>query len=199
MEPDAVRGRDFSPAAGDALLIVDVQCDFLPGGALAVPDGDAIIEVLNRYAAAFERLKLPVVVVRDWHPVNHISFRELGGPWPAHCVAGTRGAQLPPSLHLPAYAHVLSKGAQPEADRDSAFEGTRLAALLRREGCRRVFVGGLATDYCVRATARDALREGFQVVVLEDAVRAVNLRPDDGAHALAELVRRGARLMRLAA
>jgi nicotinamidase/pyrazinamidase len=174
-----------------------VQRDFLRGGTLAVPHGDAVIEVLNRYIAAFDRWHLPVVLARDWHPVNHISFRELGGPWPVHCVAGTAGAETPASLRRPAHLHVVSKGTRSEARGDSAFENTDLAQLLREEGCRRVFVGGLATDYGVRSTARDALRAGFEVVVLEDATRAVNRRPDDGVHALAELVRRGAHLMNL--
>ena len=185
------------PGYGDALIIVGVQRDFLAGGALAVPDGDAVVGVLNRYIRDFERLHLPVIVVRDWHPVNHVSFRELGGPWPAHCVAGTAGAELPASLHLPVHTHILSKGSRSEAQGDSGFEGARLARLLRDEGCRRVFVGGLATEFSVRATARDALRQGFEVVVLEDAIRAVNRRPDDGAHALAELVRHGASLAHL--
>jgi nicotinamidase/pyrazinamidase len=189
----------FAPAFGDALVVVDVQRDFLPGGALEVPHGDAVIQVLNRYIGAFDRRHLPVVITRDWHPVNHSSFRELGGPWPPHCVAGTPGAELPPSLRRPAHLHVISKGTRPEAQGYSAFEGTELAQLLRDEGCHRVFIGGLATDFCVRSTARDALRAGFDVVVLEDAVRAVNLRPDDGAHALADVVRHGGHLMHLEA
>lgn len=187
----------FTPGHGDALLVVDVQRDFLPGGALEVPHGGDVIAVLNRYIEAFDRMRLPVVITREWHPVNHISFRELGGPWPAHCVAGTRGAELPPSLRRPIHLHVISKGTRPEAAGYSAFAGTDLARLLRDEGCRRVFIGGLATDFCVRATARDALRAGFEVIVLEDAVRAVNLRPEDGAHALADVVRHGGHLMRL--
>jgi nicotinamidase/pyrazinamidase len=187
----------ITPGRGDALLIVDVQRDFLPDGALAVPQGDAVIAVLNRYCAEFERQKLPVIATRDWHPPDHVSFREFGGPWPAHCVADTAGAELPPSLRVPADSLVISKGTRPDAQGYSAFENTDLAELLHERGCRRLFIGGLATDYCVRATARDALREGFQVVVLEDAVRAVNLQPEDGARALAELVRHGARLMHL--
>jgi nicotinamidase/pyrazinamidase len=188
---------NFAPRRGDVLLVVDVQRDFLAGGAREVPNGDAVIEVLNRYIEAFDQQRLPVVITREWHPVNHISFRELGGPWPPHCVAGTAGAELPASLSRPACLHIISKGKRPEAVSESAFAGTRLAQLLRDERCQRVFIGGLATDFCVRATARDALRAGFDVVVLEDAVRAVNLRPDDGAHALADIVRHGGHLMHL--
>jgi nicotinamidase/pyrazinamidase len=189
----------LEPRFGDALLVVDVQRDFLSGGALEVPNGDAVIAVLNRYIAAFDRRRLPVVIARDWHPVNHRSFRELGGQWPEHCVAGTHGAELPAALRRPAHCHLISKGIKPESWGDSAFEGTGLASLLREECCRRIFIGGLATEYCVRITARDALRAGFEVVVLEDAVRAMNLRPDDGAHALADVVRHGGRLMHLEA
>lgn len=179
---------------GDALVMVDPQRDYLPGGALAIPHADLAIEALNRYAAQFDGLGLPVVVTRDWHPVNHASFQELGGHWPPHCLAGTHGAELPDSLHLPARALVLSKGVQPESEGRSAFDNTHLAALLRRAGVRRVFIGGLCTDDCIRATALDALREGFEVVLLEDAIRTTDARPGDTARAMTSLRSRGARL-----
>lgn len=193
----SLESRGVVPGHGDALVLVDVQRDFLTDGALSVPGAEAVIEALNRHLVLFAGRQLPVFVIRDWHPANHYSFREFGGRWPTHCVAGTWGAELAPSLHLPEQAHLLSKGRFPEAEGESGFEGTRLAELLQQHRCRRMFIGGLATDHCVRATALDGLRNGFQVVVLEDAIRPLNLRPDDGAHALAELTRHGAHLARM--
>jgi nicotinamidase/pyrazinamidase len=186
--------RSPTPRRGDALIIVDVQRDFLPGGALAVPDGDAVVGVLNRCAAEFEHLNLPMFATRDWHPGNHCSFRKSGGRWPTHCVAGTPGARWPDALHLPAEARIVSKGVEADAEGYSAFEGTDLAERLRELECTRVFIGGLATDYCVRATALDALREGFEVVLLEDAVRAVD--GPAGERVLAELAAGGALVAR---
>lgn len=183
--------------SGDALIVVDVQKDFLPGGALAVPGGEAVIPTLNRYARRFERSGLPIFATRDWHPPDHCSFRQCGGPWPPHCVAGSPGADLAPALTLPPGAEIISKATLPGADAYSGFEGTGLAARLRERGCKRLFIGGLATDYCVRATALDAFEEGFEVVVLEDAVRPVEARRGDGARALAELVAQGAHLATL--
>lgn len=182
---------------GDALIVVDVQRDFLPGGALAVAGGDAVIPVLNHYAEKFDRRGLPVFATRDWHPPDHCSFRQQGGPWPPHCVAGSPGAELPSTLVLPAETEIISKATRSEADAYSGFDGTALASRLRKLGCTRVFVGGLATDYCVRATAVDALKEGFEVVILEDAIRPVDVRPGDGARALAELLAQGAQRVRL--
>jgi len=182
---------------GDALIVVDVQRDFLPGGALAVPGGDVVVPLLNRYAAEFERHGLPVYATRDWHPPDHCSFRERGGQWPAHCVAGSAGAEWPSALILPSETRVVSKATAAAVDAYSAFQGTDLAAQLRAHGCKRAFIGGLATDYCVKATVLDALTEGFAVFVLEDAVRAVDLRPGDGARALKEVSGRGARLLDL--
>jgi nicotinamidase/pyrazinamidase len=180
------------PESGDALIIVDVQNDFLPGGALAVPRGNEVIAPLNACAEAFAARHLPVFATRDWHPDRHCSFREQGGPWPPHCIAGTPGAEFPPGLRLPSGARVVSKATRPETDAYSAFQGTELAGQLRDAGVRRVVIGGLATDYCVRATALDALAAGFAVVVLADAVRAVEVQPGDGERALAELSARGA-------
>jgi nicotinamidase/pyrazinamidase len=182
---------------GDALIIVDVQRDFLPGGALPVAGGDAVIPVLNLYLEEFDRHGLPIFATRDWHPPDHCSFRQQGGPWPPHCVAGSPGAELPSTLALPTGTEIISKATRPEADAYSGFEGTELALRLRKLGCRRVFIGGLATDYCVRATAVDALKEGFEVIVLEDAIRPVDARPGDGARALAELLAQGAHRVRL--
>ena len=176
---------------GDALLIVDVQKDFLPGGSLAVPGGDEVVPVLRRYLGLFEAKGLPVFASRDWHPRDHCSFRARGGPWPPHCVAGSTGADGPPDLPLPA-AVIVHKATAADTDAYSAFEGTVLDAGLRDRRVRRLFVGGLATDYCVLNTVRDAVARGYAVVLLMDAIRAVNVHPDDGAKAEAEMRRLGA-------
>jgi nicotinamidase/pyrazinamidase len=182
---------------GDALVVVDVQNDFLPGGSLAVPRGNEVILVLNRYLAAFVRRGLPIFATRDWHPPNHCSFQPYGGPWPPHCVAESEGAAFAPALELPASVLFIHKGAQADKDAYSAFDGTDLDARLRAEGVGRLFVGGLATDYCVLCTVEDGLKAGYAVVLLQDAVRAVNVRPDDGELAEAEMIRRGAIPIRL--
>jgi nicotinamidase/pyrazinamidase len=180
---------------GDALIIVDVQNDFLPGGALGVPMGDAVIEPLNRCIEAFERHGLPVFATRDWHPPDHCSFQSLGGPWPQHCVAGTPGAQFPARLSLPPSVRIISKATAAEADAYSGFHGTDLAAQLMGAGCTRVFIGGLATDYCVRATALDARAAGLEVIVLEDAARGVDIKPGDGQRALEDMRNSGVQLL----
>ena len=179
---------------GDALIVVDVQNDFLPGGTLAVPRGDEVIAPLNAYLRRFEQRHLPVFVTRDWHPPRHCSFRDQGGPWPPHCIAGTPGAEFARGLRVPAGAHVVSKATAAQADAYSGFQGTDLAAQLRGLGVTRVVVGGLATDYCVRATVLDALAAGFGAVVLSDAVRAVELRPGDASQALADMKAQGAQI-----
>ncbi len=186
---------DLSP--GDALIIVDVQRDFLPGGTLAVSRGDAVVEPLNLCIDAFRHARLPIFYTRDWHPKNHCSFQEQGGPWPLHCVAGTPGADFAPGLNSPGEAEVVSKGTVAARDAYSGFEGTDLAQRLRKLGIRRLFVGGLATDYCVRATVLDALREGFTVVALTDAMQAVEVRAGDAARALDEMRTSGASFARV--
>lgn len=180
---------------GDALLLVDVQKDFCPGGALAVPGGDEVVPVLNRWVKAAEALGIPLYASRDWHPAGHASFRERGGPWPPHCVQGTPGAELHPDLRLPAGTVVVNKGTDPERESYSAFQGTGLAGILRAANVRRLWVGGLAQDYCVRATVLDALREGFGVRVILEATRPVNVRPEDGQRALQEMSAAGAVLV----
>jgi nicotinamidase/pyrazinamidase len=187
------------PRPGDALLIVDVQNDFLPGGCLAVPGGDEAVHVLNRYIATFLERDLPIIATRDWHPPNHSSFEVRGGVWPPHCIAGSQGAAFPAALRIPCDTVVISKATTSEQEAYSGFEGTDLCARLRDLGVRRIFVGGLATEYCVLATVRDALRLGFRVVVLEDAVRAVDLLPGNGERALEEMRRLGAKPVRLEA
>jgi nicotinamidase/pyrazinamidase len=179
------------PGPHDALVVVDVQNDFV-SGTLAVPGGAEVIAPLNRAIALFEGRGLPVVATRDWHPPDHCSFAAQGGPWPVHCVAGEQGADYAPGLELPAGAEQVLKATRPEVDAYSGFSGTDLAARLRGHDVRRVFVGGLATDYCVLNTVRDAIEEGFEVVVLGDAVRAVDAHEGDGARAEVEMRRLGA-------
>jgi nicotinamidase/pyrazinamidase len=182
----------------DALLIVDVQRDFLPGGALAVPAGDAVVPVLNRYISLAARSGVPVYASRDWHPHGHVSFHARGGPWPVHCVAESDGAAFAPELVLPPGATVISKATTAEEDAYSAFAGTDLAATLRARGVTRLWVGGLATDYCVLNTVLDARREGFAVLLLEDAIRPVDVAPGDGARAITRMREAGATPVSLA-
>lgn len=193
-EGDATKDTGSPIGAGDALIVVDVQRDFLPGGALGVPAGDEVVEPLNQAIRAFEHAGLPVYYSRDWHPPDHCSFEAQGGPWPPHCVAGTVGAGFAPDLRLPLDALVVSKATTRDRDAYSAFQGTTLAKQLEAAGVRRVFVGGLATDYCVKATVLDASTLGFEVVVLGGAVRAVDIQPGDGQRALQEMRQSGANL-----
>lgn len=181
-----------------ALIVVDVQNDFCPGGSLPVPEGDKIIPYLNKYIQLFESAKLPIVASRDWHPRVTKHFQEHGGLWPAHCVQGTRGAEFHPELRLPPETVIVSKGMDPEQDSYSAFqavspENIGLADLLRRQNVEELYVGGLATDYCVKHTVLDGLRNGFKVTLLEDAVRGVDLEPGDSRRAIQEMERAGAR------
>lgn len=176
--------------SADALLVVDVQNDFCPGGALAVPEGDRVVPVLNLWIAAARESGAPIFASRDWHPRGHVSFRQRGGPWPEHCVQRTPGAELRADLKLPPEAVVISKGTELDRDAYSAFDGTDLAERLRRAGVQRVWVGGLAEDVCVRATVLDALQARFAARLIEAATRPV--RADDGARALEEMRRAGA-------
>lgn len=167
--------RDLSPA--DALLIVDVQNDFCPGGALAVPEGDGVVPALNEWADAAVRAGARVYASRDWHPGDHLSFAPEGGPWPPHCVQDTAGAAFHPDLRLPDSAILVSKGTRFDQDQYSAFDETGFAQELSRKGVRRLVLGGLAEDVCVRASALDAIQYGFQTVLIRPATRAIT---DDG-------------------
>mgnify|MGYP006280808527 CR=1 FL=1 len=180
------------PREGDALILVDMQNDFVSGGALPVPDGDAVVPILNRYIKRFHAHDLPVIATRDWHPPNHCSFREQGGPWPPHCVQGTRGAEFVPELDLPEDTTIISAADTPEHEAYSGFEGTDMADRLHQMGVKRLFVGGLATDYCVVNTVLDGLRQGFEVMLLEDAIRAIDVNPGDGDRAIREMQANGA-------
>lgn len=178
-----------------ALIIVDVQNDFCPGGALAVADGDKVVSVINQLMPLFSS----VVTTQDWHPANHVSFIEQGGIWQPHCVQQTPGAELHAALDRNSVDDYFRKAFTPDADAYSGFEGVNAAgdsldAALRQRGVKTIYVTGLATDYCVRATALDGLKNGYQVFVIRDAVRAVDVQPGDGERALAELVAQGAQL-----
>jgi nicotinamidase-related amidase len=172
----------------DALIVVDVQNDFCPGGALAVPKGDAVVDVINRITPLYSI----VFATQDLHPPNHSSFIGQGGPWPAHCVQGTRGAEFHPGLDTSRFDEVVQKGTDVATDGYSGFAGTNLAERLWARGAKRVFVCGLATDYCVRATVMEAIGNGFETVVVTDAIRAVDVNAGDGAKALEEIVAGGA-------
>jgi nicotinamidase/pyrazinamidase len=175
----------FSFQSGDALIVVDVQPDFCPGGALPIAHGDEVVPVLNQAIEAATRAGVPVFASRDWHPLGHPSFAAQGGPWPVHCVQDTPGAAFHPDLRLPADVRVVTKGTRFDKDQYSAFDETGLAAELRREGVRRVWIGGLAEDVCVRATALDAAKEGLEVHVLAAGTRPVT--PEGGAKARNDL------------
>lgn len=184
--------KDFSIDKTDALIVTDVQNDFCPGGALPVPGGDEVIPALNDYIKIFNEANAILFATRDWHPVNHISFKAQGGLWPPHCIQNTEGAQFHPELKLPASTAVVSKAMDPLKEAYSGFEGTELANMLKKQGVTRVFVGGLTTDYCVKNTVLDARKLGFKVVLLIDAVRGINVKPGDVAKAVDEMVKSGA-------
>jgi nicotinamidase/pyrazinamidase len=181
--------------ARTALLVIDVQRDFCGGGALAVKEGDRVVPALKTYIDRFTAAGLPIFFTRDWHPPDHSSFKSQGGPWPVHCVAGSPGAEFHPDLPVPPGASIVDKGREPELQGYSGFEGTTLHAELSRRGVRRVLVGGLATDYCVRATVLDARGNGYEVHVLLDAVRGVDVEAGDSARALEEMRAAGARVV----
>jgi nicotinamidase/pyrazinamidase len=176
---------------GDALLIVDVQNDFCLGGALAVSKGDEVVPVLNEWIERARTAGVPVFASRDWHPARHVSFKQRGGPWPPHCIQDTPGAAFHPGLRFPPDIEIISKAEMLDEDSYSAFGGTNLAEKLRSRGVKRVWIGGLTQDYCVRFTALDAIREGFEVHVIVEATRAVNVQPNDGRQALEDIKRAG--------
>jgi len=184
--------KDVRLDAFDALILVDMQNDFLPGGALAVPGSHVIVPVLNCYIEYFHSRQRLIVATRDWHPVNHCSFQPQGGPWPEHCVAGTQGAEFSSDLQMPADTWIVSKAEHPETEAYSDFDGTGLHERLQQAGIKRLFVGGLATEYCVLYTVRDALHLGYAVCLLADAVRAIDVNPGDGVKAVAKMHQAGA-------
>ena len=183
---------DTSLQSGDALMLVDVQIDFCPGGALPIAHGDEVVPVLNRWIAAAVRAGVPVYASRDWHPAGHLSFTKAGGQWQPHCLQDSEGARFHPALQLPDSTVVVTKGVRFDRDQYSAFDETGLAAELQKRGVRRVWVGGLAQDVCVRATVLDARRVGLETIVIADGTRP--LTPEGGERANEEMRRAGARV-----
>ena len=189
----------MADAENAALLVVDVQNDFCTRGALAVPGSDSVVEAMNGYIEQALRRGMPVYASRDWHPAVTTHFKPYGGEWPVHCVQDSRGAEFHPDLRLPPDVTVVTKGDRPDAPGYSAFEGRTpdgqtLLQDLQRRGITHLYVGGLATDYCVRASALDALSSGLRVTLLKDAVAGVDVTPGDSDRALAEMERRGAQI-----
>lgn len=183
-----------------ALIVVDVQNDFCPGGALAVAEGDRVVAPLNRYIERFADAGLPIFATRDWHPEKTIHFKAYGGLWPAHCIQGSKGAEFRADLALPEDAVIVSAGTASDEEGYSGFDGVDssgvgLLELLRRPNVTRIYVGGLATDYCVKQTVLDGLKRGFSVTLLKDAVRGVELTPGDSQRAIQEMLQAGADAM----
>lgn len=173
-----------------ALIVVDMQEDFCEGGSLPVTGCRRIVSKINKYIDYFEKAGLTIVATRDWHPPNHVSFKERGGLWPTHCVAGSEGAQFVKELKLPEDVIVVSKATDPDTEAYSAFTLTPLHYVLAMRGVKRLFIVGVATDYCVKETAMEALKLGYEVVVLTDAVAGVS--EETSKKALEELVLEGA-------
>jgi nicotinamidase/pyrazinamidase len=174
---------------GDGLLIVDVQKDFCPGGALPIKEGDLVVPVLNRWIGAARVARVHVYASRDWHPAHHMSFKEEGGQWPVHCLQDSEGARFHSALRLPEDVVKITKGVRFDQDQNSAFDQTGFAEQLRRDGVRRLFVGGLALDVCVIASVLDAVKQGFAVHLLKDATRPVE--PESGKEAIEEMEKAG--------
>ena len=177
----------------DALLITDIQKDFLKGGSLPVEGGDELIPVLNAYIKRFADAKAHIFASRDWHPSNHISFKAQGGPWPPHCVQDTEGAKFSHDLKMSPVIAVISKATNPEHESYSVFDGTSFSHELKMCEVKRLFVGGLATDYCVVNTVLDARKLGYETVVLTDATMGINVEPGDIDRAFAAMFKAGAK------
>ena len=185
-----------------ALLIVDLQNDFCPGGALAIPEGDKIIPNINKYIRIFTKAQLPIFASRDWHPVRTKHFKDFGGAWPVHCIQNTRGAAFHLKLKLPKEAILLYKGMDPEKDSYSVFQaeddsGLIFLNLLKIRGIKEIYICGLATDYCVKSSALDALKFGFKVKLLVDGIKGVDLKEGDSQRAIAEMIKKGAKKITL--
>lgn len=178
---------------GDILLVVDVQRDFCPGGALPIEEGDEVVPIMNLWMRAALDDGIPVYVSRDWHPRHHVSFEPSGGQWPPHCVQDTDGARFHPELEVPHEAVLISKGNRFDQDQNSVFDQTGLADWLRRNDVGRIFLGGLAQDVCVFLSVLDGLEAGFEVCLIKNGTRPVS--PEDGEKALKEMHEKGCRLI----
>ena len=176
-----------------ALIVVDVQKDFCPGGALPVPDGNDVVLVLNRYIEKFIQAGAPIFATRDWHPLNHISFKVRGGLWPPHCIQNTLGAEFHEGLKLPKNVIITSKAYEADKEAYSGFDGTDLSTKLKALKVKRLFIGGLATEYCVKNTVLDALKAEFETILLEDAIRGIDAKKGDSERAVKEMLKKGAR------
>ena len=185
-----------------ALLVVDVQNDFCPGGALGIPEGDKIIPNINKYIKIFAKKKYPILVTRDWHPVRTKHFKDFGGVWPVHCIQNSKGAEFNLKLKLAKNMIFLYKGMDPEKDSYSAFhaeddKGVGLLKLLKLLGTQEIYIAGLATDYCVKFSTHDCLKHGFKVKILMDAIKGVDLKPRDSDRAIKRMVKEGAKKITL--
>lgn len=181
--------------SNSALIVVDMQNDFLPGGSLAIPNADTIIPVINEYIRFFETQGLPVVYTRDWHPEDHLSFKENGGQWPKHCVQNTPGAEFHHNLYFPKNYIIISKAYEPQLEAYSGFQSTDLDQKLKDMNIENLFVCGVATDYCVFHTVMDAIRLGYKVYLLVDAIRGVDLNPNDSEEAIKKMINSGVELI----
>lgn len=180
-----------------ALILVDIQNDFCPDGALAVTDGDAVVAPANELIDYFEKKQWPIILTRDWHPADHMSFTENGGIWPVHCVAETPGSAFHPDLKIPENAIYINKATETSTEAYSGFSGTELASILEEMGITELVIAGLATDYCVKMTVLDAKKLGIKTTVVKEGIRAVNVKPEDGANAIAEMQNAGTQMLSL--
>jgi nicotinamidase/pyrazinamidase len=190
--------RNLKIMSTDALIVTDIQNDFLPGGTLPVKEGYQIVPVMNEYLRIFKSAKAKIFASRDWHPANHMSFKAQGGPWPPHCIQNTEGAKFHSNLKLPEDTVIVSKATDPAKEAYSVFEETGLIETLKAAEIQRLFVGGLTTDYCVKESVLQARKLGYPVVVLVDGTRGINVRPGDGDRAMDEMIKNGALTLTLA-
>jgi len=183
--------KTINISKADALLVTDVQIDFLPGGALPVPEGDQVLPILNDYIRIFGKAGVTVFATRDWHPPNHMSFTTQGGPWPPHCIQDSEGAKFHPDLRLPDGTVIISKAMDPNKESHSSFDSAELGSTLASKKVRRIFVGGFATDYCIVNTVLDARKQGFETVILLDAMRGIDVKPGDSKRAIEAMIAKG--------
>jgi len=188
---------DLNITTKDALIVTDIQIDFLPGGALPIAEGDLVIPVLNDYIKMFEQANAKIVASRDWHPPNHVSFTTQGGPWLPHCIQNSEGAKFSPNLKLPAKTVIVSKATDPYKEAYSVFDGIELVKRFKDEGVSRIFIGGFAADYCVLNSVIDARKMGFETYVLMDATKGINVKAGDVDRAFETMTHNGAKLVSL--